>query len=159
MGTNDDWLALTHEDALEPDLPICDPHHHLWEFRADQTEPRYLLDDILADTNSGHNIVSTVFIECGAMYKADGPEALRPVGETEFAAGIAAMSESGQYGPTRIAAGIVDHAQWRLLDAHGCSHMSPVGRGGPRNVCPRGGLTLAMPTARELRGANWPAAG
>jgi predicted TIM-barrel fold metal-dependent hydrolase len=116
MGTNDDWLALTHEDALEPDLPICDPHHHLWEFRADQTEPRYLLDDILADTNSGHNIVSTVFIECGAMYKADGPEALRPVGETEFAAGIAAMSESGQYGPTRIAACIVGHANLLLGD-------------------------------------------
>jgi predicted TIM-barrel fold metal-dependent hydrolase len=116
MGTNDDWLALTAEDALEPDLPICDPHHHLWEFRADQPEPRYLLDDILADTNSGHNIVSTVFIECGAMYKEDGPEALRPVGETEFAAGIAAMSESGQYGPTRIAAGIVGHANLLLGD-------------------------------------------
>lgn len=116
MGTNDDWLALTHEDALEPDLPICDPHHHLWEFRADQPEPRYLLDDILADTNSGHNIVSTVFIECGAMYKAEGLEALRPVGETEFVAGIAAMSESGQYGPTRIAAGIVGHANLLLGD-------------------------------------------
>ncbi|NNE85168.1 MAG: amidohydrolase family protein [Alphaproteobacteria bacterium] len=116
MGTNDDWLALTHEDALEPDLPICDPHHHLWEFRTDQTEPRYLLDDLLADTNSGHNIVSTVFIECGAMYKEDGPEALRPVGETAFAAGIAAMSESGQYGPTRIAAGIIGHANLLLGD-------------------------------------------
>jgi len=116
MGNNADWLAQTVEAALEPDLPICDPHHHLWEFRADQPEPRYLLDDLLADTNSGHNIVSTVFIECGAMYKDDGPEAMRPVGETEFVNGIAAMSASGRYGPTRVAAGIVGHASLLLGD-------------------------------------------
>ncbi len=116
MGNNAAWLALTVEEALEPDLPICDPHHHLWEFREDQVEPRYLLDDVLADTNSGHNIVSTVFIECGAMYKSEGPEALRPVGETEFVNGIAAMSASGRYGATRIAAGIVGHANLLLGD-------------------------------------------
>ncbi|MCZ6837718.1 MAG: amidohydrolase family protein [Alphaproteobacteria bacterium] len=116
MGNNAAWLALTEEEALEPDLPICDPHHHLWEFREDQVEPRYLLDDVLADTNSGHNIVSTVFIECGAMYKSEGPEALRPVGETEFVNGIAAMSASGRYGATRIAAGIVGHANLLLGD-------------------------------------------
>ena len=116
MGNNDDWLALTVEEALEPDLPICDPHHHLWEFRDDQPEPRYLLDDILADTNSGHNIVSTVFIECGAMYRANGPEALRPVGETEFVNGIAAMSASGLYGATQVAAGIIGHANLLLGD-------------------------------------------
>ncbi|MDH3738178.1 MAG: amidohydrolase family protein [Alphaproteobacteria bacterium] len=115
-GTNADWIALGQEDALEPELPICDPHHHLWEFRADQPEPRYLLDDLLADTNSGHNIVSTIFIECGAMYKQEGPEALRPVGETEFVNGIAAMSASGGYGPTRVAAGIVGHANLLLGD-------------------------------------------
>jgi predicted TIM-barrel fold metal-dependent hydrolase len=116
VATNADWLAQTKEDALEPDLPICDPHHHLWEFREDQPEPRYLLDDILADTNSGHNIVSTVFIECGAMYREDGPDAMKPVGETEFVNGIAAMSASGRYGVTRIAAGIVGHANLTLGD-------------------------------------------
>lgn len=116
MGNNAAWLALTVEEALEPDLPICDPHHHLWEFREDQVEPRYLLDDVLADTNSGHNIVSTVFIECGAMYRSEGPEAMRPVGETEFVNGIAAMSASGRYGATRIAAGIVGHANLLLGD-------------------------------------------
>ena len=116
MAINDDWLALTAEDALEPGLPICDPHHHLWEFRTDQPESRYLLEDVLADTNSGHNIVSTVFIECGAKYKTDGPEALRPVGETEFVDAIAAASASGDYGPTRIAAGIVGHANLLLGD-------------------------------------------
>ena len=83
------------EQTLEPDLPICDPHHHLWEFRYDRTAHRYLLDEIVADVNAGHNVVSTVFIECGAMYRAEGPQALRTVGETEFVNGIAAMSASG----------------------------------------------------------------
>ncbi len=107
MATNDAWLALVQEDTLEPELPICDPHHHLWDYRNDRVEPRYLIDEILADLNSGHNIVSTVFVQCGAMYKADGPEEMRVIGETEFVNGIAAMSASGAYGPTRIAAGIV----------------------------------------------------
>ncbi|MCY4452711.1 MAG: amidohydrolase family protein [Immundisolibacterales bacterium] len=107
MATNDDWLARTDEPVLEPELPICDPHHHLWDFQTERVEPRYFLDELLEDLGSGHNVVSTVFIECGAMFKASGPEELRPIGETEFVAGIAAMSESGLYGPTRVAAGIV----------------------------------------------------
>ncbi|HEY7712756.1 MAG TPA: amidohydrolase, partial [Candidatus Entotheonella sp.] len=110
MATNDAWLNLVQEDTLEPDLPICDPHHHLWDQRPDRVEPRYLIDEILADLTSGHNVVSTVFIQCGAMHRADGPEAMRPVGETEFVNGIAAMSASGIYGSTRICAGIVGTA-------------------------------------------------
>src|SRR6266536_2324791 len=90
---NHDWLALTAEEPLEPGLPICDPHHQL--------------DEILEDVGAGHNVVSTVFIECGAMFKSDGPEALRPVGETQFVNGIAAMSASGIYGKPRVAAGII----------------------------------------------------
>ena len=86
-----EWLDQVIEETLEPDLPICDPHHHLWDY----PENRYLLDDLLEDTNSGHNVVSTVFMECGAMYRAAGPEAYRPVGETEFVNGVAAMSASG----------------------------------------------------------------
>ena len=124
-ATNADWLALTVEAPLEPDLPICDPHHHLWDSRSARLAPRYLLDEILEDVQSGHNVVSTVFIECGSMFKAAGPEAMRPVGETEFVNGIAAMSASGQYGPGRIAAGIVGTVNLRLgeaaaavLDAH-----------------------------------------
>ena len=117
MATNDDWLALAQEDTLEPDLPICDSHHHLWDNRSDLVEPRYLLDEILTDLNSGHNIISTVFVQCGAMHKADGPEAMRVVGETEFVNGIAAMSASGAYGPTRIAAGIVGQVDLNLGDA------------------------------------------
>lgn len=125
MTTNKDWLDLTVEETLEPNLPICDPHHHLWEFRYDREAPRYLIDELLVDLNSGHKIISTVFIECGAMYRATGPEAMRPVGETEFVNGIAAMSASGKYGETRIAAGIVGAADLCLgvdvgpvLDAH-----------------------------------------
>lgn len=115
--TNHRWLALTVEEPLEPDLPICDPHHHLWGFRANRVAQRYLLDEILEDLNSGHNVVSTVFIECGESFKADGPEAMRVVGETEFVNGIAAMSASGAYGTSRIAAGIVGTADLRLGDA------------------------------------------
>src|SRR5689334_2900215 len=104
------WLAQVSEPILEPELPICDPHHHLWHHPGN----RYLLDEVLADTGSGHNVVSTVFVECRSMYRADGPLELRPVGETEFVNGVAAMSASGQYGPTRIAAGIVSFANLTL---------------------------------------------
>ncbi len=117
MATNDNWLNLVQEETLEPDLPICDPHHHLWDQRLDRVEPRYMLDEILVDLNSGHNIVSTVFVQCTAMHRADGPEAMRQVGETEFVNGIAAMSASGLYGPTRIAAGIVGTADFTLGEA------------------------------------------
>ena len=110
MSTNQDWLALVEEEILEPDLPICDPHHHLWDYREHTVEPRYLLDELLGDINSGHNIVSTVFIECGTMFRSTGPRELAPVGETEFVNGIAAMSASGHYGDCRIAAGIIGTA-------------------------------------------------
>jgi predicted TIM-barrel fold metal-dependent hydrolase len=108
LSSNEEWLDLVKEEIIEPDLPICDPHHHLWDRNSHQPiQPTYLLDEILEDINSGHNIVSTVFIECGAMFKTDGPEHMRPVGETEFVNGIAAMSASGAYGSAKIAAGIV----------------------------------------------------
>src|SRR5882724_789772 len=107
------WLAKQPpEPILDPELPIIDPHHHLW----DRPNHRYLLDDFLADVRTGHNIVATVFEECNSMYRADGPEELRSLGETEFVAGIAAMSASGLYGPTRVAAGIVGFADLTLGD-------------------------------------------
>ena len=109
-GINETWLASSREDILEPELVIVDPHHHLWDF----ARHRYLLHDLLADTGSGHNIAQTVFIECTACYRADGPPALRPVGETEFVNGIAAMTASGAYGPIRVAAGIVGLADLTL---------------------------------------------
>jgi predicted TIM-barrel fold metal-dependent hydrolase len=115
------------EEVIDPDLPICDPHHHLWDRHGD----RYLLDELLADTGQAdaqgarHQVRSTVFVECASMYRASGPEPLRPVGETEFVNGIAAMSASGGYGATRVAAGIVAFADLALgaavhevLEAH-----------------------------------------
>ena len=104
---NEEWLRSGPEEAIvEPDLAIIDTHHHFWDLRSH----RYLLDDWLADIGSGHNVVATVFIECLSMYRASGPIEMRSVGEVEFVAGIAAMSESGRYGPARVAAGIVGFA-------------------------------------------------
>ena len=91
-------------------MPIIDPHHHLW----DRPGWRYLLDELLADTNSGHNIIATVFVQARAMVRATGPEEMRPVGETEFVNGVAAMSASGIYGKTKVCAGIVGHADLTL---------------------------------------------
>jgi L-fuconolactonase len=141
MATNDAWLDLVQEDALEPDLPICDPHHHLWEFRTERVDPRYLLDEILQDMNSGHNIVSTVFIECGSMYKADGPVPMRVVGETEFVNGIAAMSASGLYGPGRVAAGIIGTADLTVGADIGAVLDAQIAAGGGRFKGIRHGCT------------------
>lgn len=114
------------EAILEPQLPIIDPHHHLWDRllltraerpgprhdfeRVIERTPRYLFDELLADMKSGHNVIATVYMECGAMYRQGGPAPLRPVGETEFVNGVAAMSASGVYGEARACAGIVGHA-------------------------------------------------
>src|SRR5260370_20546595 len=111
---NQPWLDLTVEPPLDPGLSRCDPHRHLWDMRGGRVGQRSLRDELWADTRGGHTIESTIFIECGAMYRASGPEELRPVGESEFVNGIAAMSASGLYGPTRVAAGIVGTADLRL---------------------------------------------
>ena len=107
------WLAgNAPEPILEPELPIIDTHHHLWH----RGGHRYFLPDFLADVATGHNVVATVFLECHSMYRAGGPPEMRPVGETEFVTGQAAMSASGMYGPTRVAAGIVGFADLTLGD-------------------------------------------
>ncbi len=116
-ATNQAWLDLVAETALEPDVPIIDPHHHLWDGWRHMVQPRYLIDEMAADLGGGHNVVATVFIECGEMFRADGPEAMRCVGETEFVNGMAAMSASGRYGQTRIAAGIIGTVDLRIGDA------------------------------------------
>ena len=129
------------ESILEPDLPIIDPHHHLWDWPpavfADRPGPqhgfetvvrravRYLLPEFLADLNTGHNIRATVFVQCGAMYRAEAQDAFKPVGETEFVNGVAAMCASGTYGAVRACAGIVGHVDLtagavvsEVLEAH-----------------------------------------
>jgi len=105
-----DWLDRRHEEIIEPGLPIVDPHHHLW----DRPGYRYLFQDLLADTGSGHNIRATLFEECGAMYRTGGPPELRSLGETEFANGVARMSASGKYGPTRCCSGIIGNVDLRI---------------------------------------------
>jgi len=110
-----DWLALTPEPTLESELPICDPHHHLWEFRPEPVHyQRYLLPDLVEDITSGHNVRSTVFIEVKARYRADGPEEMRPVGEVEFVEGLATESASGKYGRAQVAAAIIGYADLKL---------------------------------------------
>ena len=128
------------EQILEPDLPIVDPHHHLWDFserfkhapapahpfdHVGRLSPRYLIEELSADLRRGHNVRATVYMECGAMYRADGPDAFKPVGETEFVNGVAAMSASGIYGTAQACAAIVGHADLRagssvaaVLEAH-----------------------------------------
>jgi L-fuconolactonase len=106
---NPAWLGKLTEDILEPALPIVDPHHHLW----DHPGSRYLLDELLADVSSGHNVGATVFIQCGSGYRKDGPEEMRPIGESEF---VRAIAEEGDRrgGQTKICAGIVSFADLRL---------------------------------------------
>ena len=112
-----DWLALTQESTLEPEIPICDPHHHFWDFRSERLPyQRYLLHELAADVNCGHNVRSTVFIEVRAMYRPDGPAEMRPVGEVEFVQGLAAAAATGLYGPCRAASAIVGHADLKLGD-------------------------------------------
>ena len=108
----EDWLAQHKEEVIDPGRPIVDPHHHLW----DRGGQRYLIEEMVADIGSGHNIIATVYVEARSMYRAGGPEPLRPVGEVEFVNGVAAMSASGGYGTAAICAGIVGHANLLLGD-------------------------------------------
>lgn len=105
-----DWLAQCQEEILEPELPIVDPHHHLW----DRVGSRYLVDQLYDDTNSGHRVLATVFIQNRAMLRAGGPAEMAPLGEVEFANGAAAVGASGLYGQARICAGIVAGADLTL---------------------------------------------
>jgi predicted TIM-barrel fold metal-dependent hydrolase len=108
----EDWLAQYSEETIDPQRPIVDPHHHLW----DRGGLRYMIEEMRDDIASGHNITATVYVDCRSMYRAHGPEAFRPVGEVEFANGVAAMSASGGYGPAAICAGIVSHVNLLLGD-------------------------------------------
>ena len=112
LAVRQDWLDSRKEPILEPELPIVDPHHHLIDRPA--SNGVYLLPDLLRDTGSGHNVTATVYLEWLSMYRAGGPDAFKPVGEIEFANGIAAMSASGGYGATEVCAGIVGHADLTL---------------------------------------------
>ena len=104
------------ETVVEPELPIIDAHHHLW----DNANGEYLIREITDDIReSGHNVISTVHVQAHSMMRASGPEALKSLGETEFLSGMAAMSDSGRYGPTRVCEGIVGYVDFRLGDEVG----------------------------------------
>ena len=155
------WLALRREQALDPALPIVDAHHHLWDATAGPggphvgvgrpggagaavdpavgwpKVPRYLLADALADMDgSGHNVVGSVYCECGSMYRGEGPVAERPLGETEFVTGMAAMAASGTFGATRVCAGITGTADLAL---------------GPTAIGPVLRAHLGLPNFRAIR--------
>lgn len=113
------------EAIIEPDLPIIDPHHHLWDLRpmvpmfpephhpfiaAIAPNAYYTFDELRSHLTSGHNIIATVFMECGAFYNGAYGDAFKPVGEVEFVNGVAAQSACGLYGTSRYCAGIVGHA-------------------------------------------------
>ena len=129
-------MTKNQEEIIDPDLPIIDPHHHLWDLRPlipAFPEPRhdfieaiagaayYTFDELQQDTRGGlkggHNIVGTVFMECGAFYDASRGDAMKSVGEVEFVNGVAAQGASGLYGNYRPCAGIVGHADLTLGDA------------------------------------------
>ena len=114
----DAWLDQVKEDIIDPDLPIVDPHHHLWTRNAQV----YEVEQLLADTRSGHNVIKTVYMECGSRYREEGPDHMKAVAETEFV--VKQAERARELGGSRIA-GIVSHADLRLgedvvevLEAH-----------------------------------------
>jgi predicted TIM-barrel fold metal-dependent hydrolase len=123
-----EWLAKLTEEVIDPAQLIIDPHHHLWRARPD----RYLIDDLAADIRTGHNVVATVFIQCGSEYRPDGPPELRPVGETEFVAQAARDSETGRYGTVQACAGIVGFADCTLGEAIDAVLQAHIEAGGGR---------------------------
>jgi len=111
-GGHQTWLDRIQEEIIDPERPIIDPHHHLWRYDG---IPPYLLTDLWGDTESGHRIEKTVFMECGAEYHSDGPDDLRSVGEVEFVTALAAESANGAAGEAEIAA-LVSHIDLTLAD-------------------------------------------
>ena len=107
---DEEWLSRRTEEILEPDLPTVDPHHHLWPWLD------YMLPALLKDLGSGHNVRATVFLETNAWYRTEGPDHLRPVGETEFVAEVGAQARSAGNDAPRVCAGIIGHADLMLGD-------------------------------------------
>jgi len=109
----DEWLAQVREDIIDPERPIIDPHHHLWKKRFGRD---YLLPELWADTGSGHNIVKTMFMECRAFYLREGPDYLRPLGESAYISELAKESANAAEHPE--VAGIIAHADLTLAENH-----------------------------------------
>ena len=102
-----EWLNQHSEEIIDAERPIIDPHHHLWP-----GENKYLLEDLWADTSSGHNIKHTVFIECTQEFLTSGPDHLKPIGETIFVKKIA--DEAKKVPSKSQISGIVSHVDMTL---------------------------------------------
>jgi L-fuconolactonase len=121
---NKAWLAkLPPEEILEPALSIIDTHHHLWDQLPaalpqgpGEQSQAYLLDEFTEDFSSGHHLIGTVYLQCHAKYHESGPEEMKPVGETAFAAQVGLTSDAGQHGQARVCQGIVGAADLTLGD-------------------------------------------
>jgi L-fuconolactonase len=100
-----------NEKILFPDLPICDSHHHFFKL----PDFTYMLPDLMKDISTGHNIVSTVYVDARTGYRETGPEPLKPIGETEFVENLVSNSKISRQ--IDIAAGILGHADLKLGDA------------------------------------------
>ena len=101
---DDAWLRQVREAILEPEIPITDPHHHLWNWPF-----HYEMSETVADFGAGHLVRATVHVEAHGHYRTEGPQHLRPVGETEYIADAAEKLASAPRVPN-ICAGIVGHA-------------------------------------------------
>src|SRR5207302_1527219 len=97
------WQAGTLEAAIEPELPVVDPHHHL----RNTAHGRYYLPELAADVATGHNVVATVYIDSQTMHRTDGPDMFRPVGETEFVLQHLATERATTLSVSGLCAGIV----------------------------------------------------
>src|ERR1700720_2238369 len=129
LPVRQEWLDRRREEIIEPDLPIVDPHHHL----GDRPETgRYPLPEPVAGLRRGHNVPAPVYLEWLSMYRATGPAELRPVGEIEFATGVAAMAASGTYGKTQVCAGTVGYADLTLGAAGEKALQAMIAAGGGR---------------------------
>ena len=110
-----EWLAQISEEIIDPEQRIIDPHHHLWpgvSSASSENSNQYLLEDLWADTGSGHNVTNTVFIDCSQCYWNSTDQALNPVGETEFVKKIADESKADPKQAT--ISGIVGHVDMLL---------------------------------------------
>ncbi len=111
---DDEWVERVKEDIIEPELPIIDAHHHLWI----RPGHHYLVPEFLQDLQSGHNVVGTIYAECHSMYRRDGPEEWRSLGETEFVTGCAAMADSGSFGDIAFCRGFIGNVD--LMRGRAC---------------------------------------
>lgn len=153
---SEEWLAKTQEEILEPDLPIVDPHHHLWG----DPRPQYLLEEFMADATSGHNVRASIFVDCTEQYRKTGPEHLRSVGETEFALSVFKEAQRRYPNGPRVCEGIISYADLcagaavrEVLEAHieaGEGHFKGIRQSTSWDADDRLRTTARIPPARLL---------